>query len=198
MKSNRLLFQQVILCCFLTTLSVYSQNKYETSTQSVIEKELEGESLYSNLSLKENLTKIDNFSIYSRILELVDFENLIKDEEMVTVFVVPNSAFSHMTVKELDEFLVLSNQEQLKSLVSNYVIPGRVDEHALLKAIERGNGSAKFRTLNSKNLLFKNENSSVYLLTEQGIKNKLLQTNFHHSKGFFHLSSGLALSKSQK
>ncbi|WP_339610543.1 fasciclin domain-containing protein [uncultured Planktosalinus sp.] len=197
MNSHRFLLQQVILYCFFATVTVYGQNKYEKSTQSVIEKELEGKPVYSNLSLIENLSKIDNFSIYSKMLELVDFENLIKDEEMVTVFVVPNSAFSHMTDEELDEFLVLSNLEQLKTLVSNYVIPGRVDKHALLKAIESGNGSAKFRTLNLKNLLVTYENSSVYLLSEQGIKNKLLQTNFHHSKGFFHLSSGLALSKSQ-
>lgn len=197
MNSHRFLLQQVILYCFLATMSVHGQNKYERTTQSVIEKELKGKPVYSNLSLGENLSKIDNFSIYSKILELVDFENLIKDKEMVTVFVVPNSAFSQMTDEELDEFLVFSNQVQLKNLVSNYVIPGRVDEHALLKAIERGNGSAKFRTLNNTNLFFKIENSSVYLLTEQGIKNKLLQTNFHHSKGFFHLSSGFALSKAQ-
>lgn len=198
MKLHRLLIQHVFLFCLLFAFSVSGQNKYATSAQATTTKQLEGNTIYSNLSVQENLSKIENFSIYSRILELVNFATLLKEKEMVTLFVVPNSAFSHMSEEELEAFLALSNRDNLKSILSYYIIPGRVDEHAIVKAIERAKGSANFRALDGKKLRFKIEGEAVYLLTGNGSKTKLLQTNFQHNKGFFHLTTDLALPKIQK
>ncbi|WP_188439103.1 fasciclin domain-containing protein [Planktosalinus lacus] len=197
MKPHRLLFQQIFLFCLLFTFSVSGQNKYSTSAQTTTTKQLEGDTIYSNLSIQVNLSKIENFSIYSRILELVDFETLTKEKEMVTLFVVPNEAFSHMTEEEIEVFLALGNRDYLKNTLSYYIIPGRVDEHAIAKAIERGKGSANFKALGGKNLRFKIEGDTIYLLTGTGSKTRLLQTNFQHSRGFFHLTTDLALSKTQ-
>ncbi|MEX2349659.1 MAG: fasciclin domain-containing protein [Flavobacteriaceae bacterium] len=186
------------LALLLGSTSIFAQNKYAESNTTVVKKLLDRDTIYSNKSLKATASDIASFSLLNDVYTLIDFNSLTDNEEMVTVFVTKDSGFPQMDKEEREAFFSENNKANLIEIISYYIIPGRVDEHAILKAIERGNGSANFRTLSGENLRFKKEGETVYLLTGNGSKNALLQTNFRHSKGFFHLTNGLALPKTQK
>lgn len=189
-KIRYVLFAVALL---FVSASSFGQNKYTESNTTVVKKLLDKDTIYSNKTLKETISKLQSFSLLNSTYTLIDYDSLVKNEEMVTVFVTKDSGFPEMDKEEREKFFSEGNKADLIEITSYYIIPGRVDEHAILKAIERGNNSANFRTLNGKNLRFKKEGETVYLLTGNGAKNKLLQTNFRHSKGFFHLTSGMAL-----
>tara|TARA_R110000850_G_scaffold277086_1_gene422420 strand:- start:159401 stop:159994 length:594 start_codon:yes stop_codon:yes gene_type:complete len=189
-KIKYILFAVALL---LVSTTMVAQNKYADSNNTVVKKLLDKDTIYSNNTLKETISKIPSFLLLNKIYTIIGFDSLVKNEEMVTVFVTKDSGFPEMDKEEREDFFSEDNKANLVEISSYYIIPGRVDEHAILKAIERGNGSANFRTLNGKNLRVKKEGETVYLLTGNGAKNKLLQTNFRHSKGFFHVTSGMAL-----
>src|SRR5690606_27986149 len=123
------------------------------------------------------------------------FENLINQHHMVTVFVVKNNAFDFMDEEELEQFLSSSNKSKLTEMQSNYIIPGRVDEHSIRKAISDGGGAASFRTINNKTIRFIAEGETVFLNTDSGLKSRLLETNLYHNKGFFHITAGFPVKK---
>lgn len=192
MKIYTFLFTILFLCAGIT---VHSQNVYTKDTDRVVEKVLGTDTISSNLSLIENLSKIPVFSRQIQIFSLSDFENLIENHQMVTVFVVKNNAFDSLDKEELDEFFSQSNKSELDLLQSYYILPGRVDEHAIRKAVTDGNGAASFRTLNNKTIRFLQDGESLYLYTDTGSKSKLLETNFYHSKGFFHITENFPIRK---
>lgn len=198
MHSTKIKYLVLSLALLLGSTFMFAQNKYTNTNTTVVKKLLGSDTIYSNNSLQETVSKIASFSLLNTAFKIVDFDSLIESEEMVTVFVTKNEGFSQFNKEEREQFFSEANKAELMEVISYYIIPGRVDEHAILKAIEMGNGSANFRTLDGKNLRFKTEGGSVYLLTGNGSKNKLLQTNFRHSKGFFHLTSGLALTNPKK
>lgn len=181
------------LLFFFTVSITIAQNKYANSESQVITKELGEVSIQSNLSLNENLSKIDSFSHLLTIYNLIGFEQMIPNEEMVTVFVSENNALSYMDDEELKAFLSSSNTANLKEIISYYVIPGRVDEHAIRKAITDANGAASFRALDGKTIRFMLVGETIYLYAANGSRSKLLKTNYRHSKGFFHVTDGLAI-----
>lgn len=181
-----------ILFFFTVSLAV-AQNKYADSDTRVITKELGEVSIQSNRSIEENLSEITSFSHLMTIYNLIDFEEMIKNEEMVTVFVSDNNALAHMNDKERKAFLSSSNRANLKEIISYYVIPGRVDEHAIRKAITDGNGAASFRALDGKTIRFMIDGETIYLYAANGSRSQLLITNYRHKKGFFHITNGLAI-----
>ena len=173
------------LLFFFIGTTIQSQNIYADDSDRVITKVLGTDTIYSNFSLAENLSKIPAFSKQVKVLELIDFDTFIENQQMVTIFVVKNKAFDIMDEKELEKFLSSANAKKLTEMQSAYFIPGRVDEHAIRKAVTDGGGAASFRTINNKTLRFLAEGDAVYLYTENGSKSKLLETNFLHQKGFF-------------
>ncbi|MEX0997819.1 MAG: fasciclin domain-containing protein [Flavobacteriaceae bacterium] len=183
----------IVLLFILTVSTTFSQSKYKTTDSREITKKLGEYTTSSKSSLSENLFDIPKFSHTASLYKIINFEELIKNEEMVTVFISDNNAFAHLSEKERKGLLSASNKEQLKEIVSYYIIPGRVDEHSIRKAISDGNGSASFRTLNGKTIRFLLEDYQIYLYTDNGSKSKLMETNFRHNKGFFHLTDGFAI-----
>ncbi len=188
-NSNRL----IVILFILTVSTTFSQSKYKTTDAREISKSMGEYITNSNLSLSENLFNIPTFSHTASLYKIINFEELIENEEMVTVFISDNNAFAHLSDKERKALLSESNKEHLKEIVSYYVIPGRVDEHSIQKAISDGNGSASFRTLNGKTVRLLLEDNQIYLYADKGSKSKLMETNFRHSKGFFHLTDGFAI-----
>lgn len=193
MQTHKTTYKFLTIFFFFTLSFVVAQNKYLDSDSQVISKELMEVSIKSNVSLKENISKIESFSYITTILDIIGFEQMTQGEEMVTVFISDNNAFAQMSDKERKVFLSSSNRENLKEIISYYIIPGRVDEHAIRKAITDGNGAVSFRALDGKTIQFKLDGDAINLYALNGSRSKLLKTNYRHSKGFFHITDGLAI-----
>jgi uncharacterized surface protein with fasciclin (FAS1) repeats len=189
------IFSLTTVLFFFIGTTIQSQNIYADDSDRVVTKVLGTDTIYSNLSLAENLSKIPAFSRQLQVFKFAEFEKMIGDYQMVTVFVVKNNAFDFMDEEELEDFLSTSNKNKLAEMQSHYIIPGRVDEHAIKRAITDGGGAASFRTINNKNIRFTAEGESIYLYTDAGSKSKLLETNLYHNKGFFHVTASIPMKK---
>lgn len=193
MQSIKASYKYFSLFLLFTIGVTTAQNKYIDSDSQVITKKLGKASIQSNQTIQENLSEAGSFSHLLTIYNLIDFEGMIQDEEMVTVFIAENHALDFMTKKERESFLSSSNSTTLKEIISYFVIPGRVDEHAIRKAIADGSGATSFRSLDGKTIRFVLEGGAIILHAANGSSSELLLTNYRHNKGFFHITDGFAI-----
>lgn len=180
---------------FVSNTKLDAQTKYLTTNQVEVTKNLDNHLVSSQNSLTENLSNIASFSHYNNILSIIDFDALIARYSMVTVFVPNNDAFSQFRKGQLKNFLAASNASRLQEIVANYVIPGRVDLHAIKKAIQEGQGTARFKTIGQNYLKFTIKQNTIYLQASNGTVSELLMPNLNHSKGYFHITNGFSILK---
>lgn len=188
---NILLKHKIVVLFFFAASFAFAQNKYKTSANdAVITKKMGNDTIASNKSLQENLSGIADFSQISKMYEMVNPESQYGNHQMVTVFVTKNEGFSHLDKKQLEQFFDKANTEVLKKVTLHHIIPGRVDEHAIKRAIEVQGGTAVFKTLAGEQLTFKaDESEKIYLVGPDGAKSYLTDTDYLHSKGYFHVIS---------
>lgn len=192
MKNIRLKHKIVILFFFIASLGL-AQNKYKTSANdAVITKKMGNDTIASNQSLQENLSGIADFAQISKLYAMVNPESQYSNHQMVTIFTTKNEGFSHLDKKQLETFFDKSNIENLSKIALSHVIPGRVDAHAIKRAVEINGGTAVFKTLSGEQLTFKaDESEKIYLVSPEGSKSYLIDTDYLHSKGYFHVISQL-------
>lgn len=188
---NILLKYKIVILFFFVASFAFAQNKYKTSANdAVITKEMGSDTISSNKSLQENLSGIADFSQLSKMYEITSLTSQYSNHQMVTIFVTKNDGFSHLDEKQLEQFFDEANAEELKKVALHHIIPGRVDEHAIKRAIEVQGGTAIFKTLAGDSLTFKlDEEGKAYLVSPNGTKSYLTDTNYLHSKGYFHVVS---------
>ena len=179
------LYLSVLLTVFVT-VSTFAQ-KYTNTEMSEVIKSYQGHEFSSNKTLSENLKDAKGFSYFSEILENYS-EEIFTDEFMGTVFVISDAGVEK--VKEENETFDFSDPAYQKFQLQFFTIPGRLDAHAIKKAVEKGGGSASFKTLDGANIVIQKSGDQLYLYGPDNARSRIIATDFFHRHGFFHIVEG--------
>ena len=80
---------------------------------------------------------------------------MIVSEENLTIFVPLDTALEKISRKERKAFLESTPKSELKAIWQEYIIPGRLDEYAIIRNIENQGGNSIFvRTLGKHQMEF--------------------------------------------
>lgn len=139
----------------------------------------------SNKTLAENLAQSADFSIYNKLLENEKLLNQLKNEEMVTVFAIVDSAFSDLKKKQKDS--LFANKSGVEKMITFLAIPGRVDRNGMEVAAKNNKGKARYATLNGTELNVVLVDGKLLLQDPNGRKAGFVATNFYHKNGIFHI-----------
>lgn len=175
---------------FLFVLNVSAQ-KYTNTEALNVTKKYNGDSFTSTNTFSENMSNSSSFSILSEILKNDQMRSIIEAEEMVTVFIPLDSVFVTLTDEEREVFMadtVLQSQ-----LLKMHTIPGRIDSASLKKAIEENGGRAQLKTLaETKLTVVMTKDGKIFINDDEGNKAQVVDTDFYHKNGFFHIIEGVA------
>ncbi len=185
MKSLQKYFYLVALVLF--TAGTTAQTAVKTNP--VITKNYQGITFSSEKSLVENLAQADRFSYTEAILTNPSLQELTA-EGSYTIFVAPDAFFSAMDEEERDAFLASSNTNVQKQVFDTFIVPGRVDSNTLAHELKKRNGTPLYlKTVSGNNLGVKMVGNDIVLFdTDHQVK--IVQPDFYHSKGFFHITEG--------
>jgi len=111
---------------------------------------------------------------------------------MGTVFVITDSAFE--TMSDNENAVDITQAEFKKRLLRFLTVPGRLDDHAIRKAIEKGKGTASFASLSGENLKAKLDGDTIVVFDSWNNSARVIASNFYHKQGFFHIVDGLIFS----
>lgn len=183
MRSKLLL--SVLLTLFVTA-GLFAQ-KYTNTEMSEVTKTYQGNEFSSNKTLLENLQEANGFSYFSEILENYSDE-IFTDNFMGTVFVISDAGLEK--AKEEKDSFDYHDPAYQKFQLQFFIIPGRLDAHAINKAVEKGGGSARFKTVSGTGILIRKSGDELYLYGTDDERSKIIATDFFHRHGFFHIVEG--------
>jgi uncharacterized surface protein with fasciclin (FAS1) repeats len=176
-----------IAFCFIVT-SVSAQ-KYSSGLTSEVQSTWEGISFSSKKTIQENINEAPTLSVIAKVASENELVAALAKEEMVTLFVPMDVAFTNLSKKERES--LLSNRSRLSSMVKFLSIPGRVDLNSLTTAIEKNGGTAYFTTLSGETIGTKILNNNVVLFDSENNMATITASNFYHKNGFFHIINEL-------
>ena len=158
--------------------------KYTKTDTSELSKKWNETSFYASKSFAENITEVPSFSILKKNLELGSSTKEIEDQEMVTIFAITNNGYEKLLGVK-DSIFDIAPVANRIAIIKFHVIPGRVDEYSIKKAIQHKDEIAYFANLKGVKLGIKEENSQLFLVNSFGNTSVISATDFYHKNGFF-------------
>lgn len=177
-------FKIVLLLCLITAITASAQKYTNTKTQ-ITTKEWKGLTFSSEKSIFRNIENTDEFSKAAPLFK----DGIIAEDAMLTAFVMVNSSFDKLD-EEQEESLFADTS---KSFITYHLVPGRVDSHALVRAVANGNGTAFYDTILGQRLGVREVAGKLVLFDELGNTANVIATDYYHKNGFFHIIDGLLL-----
>lgn len=185
-------FRTFSLLVFITTCStVASAQKYLSKENPNIETTWKDQTFSSDKTLAKNLEKTSGYSIISNALKDRILLDALQKEEMVTIFVISDNAFSKLDDNKRKS--ILGDKNKMDSVIRYMIVPGRIDKKGLQTAVQKHNGKAYLKTLTGEDLGVTERGDTLYLTNSKGQTATITDTNFYHKNGLFHMIDGLVL-----
>src|SRR5690554_218986 len=185
-----------LLLLVVLSSTVVSAQKYLSKKSPEITKEWKDYSFSSTKAIVENIEEVSEFSIFSKVLKDKKLLESLEKEEMVTIFVFIDNSFAKLDEKQRES--ILENKNLMSSIVKFTTIPGRIDKHGLQTAVKKHNGTAYLTTLSGEDLGVTEKNNQLYLVDSEGRMAAVIDANFYHKNGLFHIVDGLMFPSSKK
>lgn len=104
-----------------------------------------------------------------------------------TVFAPTNDAFAKLPAGTVDTLLKPESKDQLTSILTYHVVPGKVMAADVLDAIKKGNGKFEAKTVQGGTLTFTADDSGVTVTDAKGGKSKVTTADIDSSNGVIHV-----------
>jgi uncharacterized surface protein with fasciclin (FAS1) repeats len=164
-----------------------AQNKFIKDDTTVRTTMLETDSIFSNKTLVENIETISKYQNFKTALELTKLDKTVQGEGLYSVFVVTDKGFEkEYKDKELKKLFEPANSSKLTQLLSYHIIPGNVDKHSLSTEIKKRGGAVTYRTLAGKNLEFRQDGETIYIVGKDNSRSVITNFNLLYNNGIFH------------
>lgn len=110
-----------------------------------------------------------------------------------TVFAPTNDAFGKLPAGTVDNLLKPESKDQLTSVLTYHVVPGKVLSKDLADAIQKGNGKFEAKTVQGGSLSFAINGSDVTVTDAKGNAAKVTAADIESSNGVIHVIDGVLL-----
>lgn len=110
-----------------------------------------------------------------------------------TLFAPTNAAFAKLPAGTVDTLLQPANRDQLRSVLTYHVVPGRHDARSLVRKINAHGGKATLRTVQGGELTFSLVNGKVAVWDKQGGTATVTNADLRQSNGIVHVTDAVSL-----
>lgn len=169
------------LCALLVGLETYAQDN-------VIE--LQFERLISNIqsekSIIESTATNENHSTLLNALRATNLDKVLNYSGEFTVFAPSNLAFEKLSKATIDKLYNPENKKLLKAMLSYHIIADKLSASTILKAMCRGNGIAKFTTIQGEKITATMRGIDIVLTDKSGNSAIIVTADSNQSNGIIH------------
>ncbi|MEP2239974.1 MAG: fasciclin domain-containing protein [Maribacter sp.] len=169
------------LCALLLGLQTFAQDNAI---------EFKFENLISNIkSEKSILERTESFANHSSLLNALRATNLDKVLDYsgeFTIFAPSNMAFEKLSKATIDKLYDPENRKALKDMLSYHIIADKLSASKMLKAMCRGNGIAKFTTIQGEKITATMQGIDIVLTDASGNSATITTADSNQSNGIIH------------
>ena len=128
-----------------------------------------------------------DFSTLVAAVQAAGLAETLSGKGPFTVFAPTNAAFRKLPAGTVETLVQPANRQQLTSILTYHVVPGRLNAAQVLQAIRQGGGSATLTTVQGGKLTARLHGGSVVLTDAKGGTSRVTATDLMGSNGVIHV-----------
>src|SRR6056297_10 len=114
--------------------------------------EVGGEAMYPKKNIVENAVNSEVHTTLVAAVKAAGLVETLQGDGPFTVFAPVNDAFENLPEGTVKSLLKPENKKDLQAVLTYHVLAGTYDFDALTKAIKKGNGTARMKTVQGSEL----------------------------------------------
>ncbi len=140
----------------------------------------------SEKSILEHTASLEKHSTFLKVLKPTNLDQVLAYNGEFTVFAPSNMAFEKLSKITIDTLLDPKNKNVLKSIVSYHIIADKLSASTILRAMCRGNGTAKFTTMQGEKIMASMRGLDILLTDKNGNQAIIIAADSNQSNGIIH------------
>tara|TARA_R110000868_G_scaffold128925_1_gene337364 strand:- start:40 stop:591 length:552 start_codon:yes stop_codon:yes gene_type:complete len=171
----------VYLCVLFYGFLSYAQDNKVTQV-----KPAESKFSTSEKSIIERTSSFENHSTLMRVLKAANLDKVLGYKGRFTVFAPSNLAFEKLSKITIDNLNDPKNNKALRDILSYHIIAEKLSASTILKAMCRGNGTAKFTTMQGDKITATMNGIDIVLTDKSGNQAVIVTADSNQSNGIIH------------
>lgn len=146
-----------------------------------------GAPMYPSKNIVENAVNSKDHTTLVAAVKAAGLVETLSGPGPFTVFAPTNEAFDKLPDGTVATLVKPENKQQLTSILTYHVVPGKIDAKALMMKIKAGKGKAMLATVQGGNLTFMQKGNELWVMDAQGNKAKVTIKDVYQSNGVIHV-----------
>ena len=131
--------------------------------------------------------KLENHTILFNAVNATELGALLQKSGPFTIFAPSDAAFEKFSNNKIMELINAEDKSALKSLLTYHIVAGQLTASRMLRAIGRGNGTARFTTVQGKKLTAHLDGYDIVLTDPVGNSARITTADLNlENKGVVH------------
>jgi uncharacterized surface protein with fasciclin (FAS1) repeats len=146
-----------------------------------------GEAMFANKTIVDNAMKSADHTTLVAAVKAGGLVETLQGKGPFTVFAPTNAAFKALPEGTVETVLKPENKDMLVSVLTYHVVAGNLDSKALWDAVNKGNGTAKFKTVQGGWITIKKNGDNLMVIDAKGGAANIAIVNVRQSNGVIHV-----------
>ncbi len=146
-----------------------------------------GAPMYPSKNIVENAVNSKDHTTLVAAVKAAGLVETLSGPGPFTVFAPTNKAFDKVPKGTIESLLKPENKEQLTSVLTYHVVPGKISAEELMKMIKDGKGKTALKTVNGESLTATMKGKKVELMDTKGNTATVTIPDVNQSNGVIHV-----------
>lgn len=154
-----------------------------------------GAAMYPSKNIVENAVNSKQHTILVTAVKAAGLVETLQGAGPFTVFAPTNKAFNKLPGGTVETLLKAENKEQLSTVLTYHVLPGKINSPALIGMIKKNGGKFTAKTVQGGELSFMMKGSNIIITDEKGGMSRVTIKDVNQSNGVIHVVDTVLLPK---
>ena len=146
-----------------------------------------GAAMYPTKTIVQNAVNSKDHTTLVAAVKAAGLVDTLSGAGPFTVFAPTNAAFAKLPAGTVDTLLKPENKDQLVSVLTYHVVPGRITAAMIAAKAKANGGTATYATVQGGMLSFKKMGSGWVVMDAKGDKARITIANVMQSNGVIHV-----------
>ena len=158
--------------------------------------EVGGAAMYPSKNIVENAMNSKDHTTLVAAVQAAGLAETLQGAGPFTVFAPTNAAFEKLPAGTVDNLLKPENKKMLTSVLTDHVVPGKLDSKAIASAIKKGNGKAELATVEGGKIWLWMQGDKLMIKDEKGGMATVTIADVYQSNGVIHVIDTVVMPQS--
>jgi uncharacterized surface protein with fasciclin (FAS1) repeats len=158
--------------------------------------EVGGAPMYPSRTIVENAVNSKDHTTFFAAVEAAGLVETLQGEGPFTVFAPVNKAFDKLPKGTVEKLLKPENMAALIAVITYHVIAGKVSAADFVAAVKKGDGAARYKTLEGEELTVRQDGRRLQIIDAKGGNSFVTIADANQKNGVIHVVDTVLLPKS--